>query len=166
MSKDPRSDSDTPVDGDFASYVERLSKTATLTSTKEQAQAQERASTAWPSNATPPKTAKSSASSIDPSNLTPEEAISTAGLADKIRSVRLIFLLAFGGQVLLLLFFQKGSLALLFFTGVLWLLLGRAQSALFSALFNANSDDNSLNLQRLREQLQHTIRERTTKQKK
>ena len=150
MSKDPRSHWDTPADGDFASYVERLS--------------------AAPVPAPAPLPA-AAASDIDPSDLTPEEAVSTAGLAEKVRSVRLVFLLVLVGQVLLLWFFRKGSLPLLFFTGIIWVVLGRGQSALFLAWPASNGGNSgdaakNSNLQRLREQLQRSVRERATKQKK
>ena len=153
MSQDPRSsnssnscNSDAPADGDFASYVERLSA----------AQASNSASAPTP----PP--------AREPEDLTPAEAASTAGLTEKVRSVRLVFLLVLVGQVLLLLFFQKGSLALLFFTGIIWVMLGKAQSTLFSAFSAAGGRDaaKNANLQRLREQLQRTAHERKTKQKK
>ena len=163
MSQDPRSNWDAPADGDFASYVERLSAA--------------QASNSVP--APPPaasslgvgrqKTAKASAAApaIDPSDLTPEEAASTAGLTEKVRLVRLVFLLVLVGQVLLLWFFQKGSLALLFFTGIIWFMLGRAQGVLSQALPGFDGSDNSTpNLQSLREQFQRTARERKTKQKK
>lgn len=168
MSKNPRSDWDAPVDGDFASYVERLNQTSTSTleqsQAQVQAQSQERASAVWPSEAQPPKTAPALASPRDPSDLTPEEAKSSTDLAHKMRFVRLVFLLVFVGHVLMLFFYHKGSLFLLFFNGVLWLLLGNAQSALFSASPNAHGGD-SLHLQRLRKQLVQSIRERATKQK-
>ena len=146
MSKDPRSNWDAPADGDFASYVERLNA----------AQASKSASAPTP----PP--------ARDPEDLTPEEAASTAGLTAKVRSVRLVFLLVLVGQVLLLIFFKKGSLALLFFTGIIWVMLGKAQSTLFSAFSAAGGRDaaKNANLQRLREQFQRAARERKTKQKK
>ena len=152
MSQDPRSsnssnscnscNSDAPADGDFASYVERLSA----------AQASNSASAPTP----PP--------ARDPEDLTPAEAASTAGLTEKVRSVRLVFLLVFVGQVLLLLFFQKGSLALLFFTGIIWVMLGKAQSALFLAVPSAGGDSaKNPNLERLHQKLQHLARERANK---
>ena len=145
MSQDPRSNWDAPADGDFASYVERLNA----------------AQASSPASAPTPPLAR------DPEDLTPEEALSTAGLTEKVRSVRLVFLLVFVGQVLLLLFFQKGSLALLFFTGIIWVMLGRAQGILSQALPGVGGSDNPTpNLQRLREKLQHVARERATKAKK
>ena len=162
MSKDPRSNWDTPVDGDFASYVERLNAAS--------APHPAPPSAAPSAGAVQPKAAKV-AKAVEmepPPHLTVEEATSAAGLAEKVRSVRLVFLLVLVGQVLLLLFFQKGSLPLLFFTGVLWLLLGRGQSALFSASTKAKGGPgrDSSNLQRLREELQRSLRDRATKSKK
>ena len=158
MSKDPRSNWDAPADGDFASYVERLNA----------AHASGSASAPTPPPAISPATASAAAPAIDPEELTPEEAASTAGLTAKVRSVRLVFLLVLVGQVLLLIFFKKGSLALLFFTGIIWVMLGKAQSTLFSAFSAAGGRDaaKNANLQRLREQFQRTARERKTKQKK
>ena len=163
MSKDPRSHWDPPADGDFASYVERLSAASAPPPAPPSA-----APSAAPSaGAVQPKVTKA-ADTNPPPHLSAEEATSAAGLAQKLRSVRLVFLLVFVGQVLLLVFFQKGSLPLLFFTGVLWLLLGRGQSALFSASNHAKGGhgSDSPNLQRLHEKLQHLARERATKAKK
>ena len=168
MGKDPRSNWDTPADGDFASYVERLSAVQAPTPAPPPA--------ASPLGLGRRKTAQTAATALapetDPSDLTPEEALSAAGLTEKLRSVRLVFLLVFVGQVLLLLFFQKGSLPLLFFTGIIWVMLGRARSTL--ALPTANSANTSnggdaaknIHLQRLREQLKRSVRERASQQKK
>ena len=100
-----------------------------------------------------------------------QRSISSAwGCLLKIRVFRGALLLV--GQVLLLLFFQKGSLPLLFFTGIIWVMLGRARSTL--ALPTANSANTSnggdaaknIHLQRLREQLKRSVRERASQQKK
>ena len=170
MSQDPRSNWDTPADGDFASYVERLGAVQAPTPAPPPA--------ASPLGLGRRKTAQTAATALapetDPSDLTPEEALSAAGLTEKLRSVRLVFLLVFVGQVLLLLFFQKGSLPLLFFTGIIWVMLGRARSALFLALPTVNSAHTSnggdaaknTHLQRLREQLKRSVRERASSEKK
>ena len=158
MSKDPRSNWDAPADGDFASYVERLNA------------AQTPSSSASPLGFAPQKTATAGPASM-PSAAPAQETLA-AGLAGKLRAVRVVFLLVLMGQVVLLLFFQKGSLPLLFFTGMIWFFLGRAQSTLSLALPSADGGDgnargqDSPNLQRLREQLQRSVRERATKQKK
>lgn len=89
MGKDPRSNWDAPADGDFASYVERLSAAPAPTHAPPTA--------ASPLGLGRQKTAKTAATALapelDPSDLTPEEALSVAGLTEKLRSVRLVFLL-------------------------------------------------------------------------
>ena len=161
MSKDPRSNWDAPADGDFASYVERLNAAQTPSSAASPLGfGQQKTTTAGPASAP-----------VLPSAAPAQETLA-AGLAGKLRAVRVVFLLVLMGQVVLLLFFQKGSLPLLFFTGMIWFFLGRAQSTLSLALPSADGGDgnargqDSPNLQRLREQLQRSIRERATKQKK
>ncbi len=170
MSKDPRSNWDAPADGDFASYVERLGALQAPTPAPPAA-----SPLGLGRRKTAQNTAAALATEIELSDLTPAEALSAAGLTEKLRSVRLLFLLVLVGQVLLLLFFQKGSLPLLFFTGIIWVMLGRARSTLALPTANSANSANTSNggdaaknihLQRLREQLKRSVRERVSSQKK
>ena len=152
MSTTPRNDWDTPADGDFASYVERLSA------------AQTQHPAAPPLDEGLQKGAGAGAPAPGSPRPAPVPDVSAPGLAGKLRSVRTVVLLVLMGQVLAWLFFHKGSLPLLFFTGVVWFILGRAQSALLQALSGAPGGD-SAQLARLREQLQRSVHERAKPKK-
>ena len=81
-------------------------------------------------------------------------------LADKLRAVRIVVFLVFTAQALVLWLLHKGSLPLLFFTGVVWFFLGRAQSTLQRTLAPVDSSERGTHLQRLRDELQRTARAR------
>ena len=81
-------------------------------------------------------------------------------LADKLRAVRIVVFLVFTAQALVLWLLHKGSLPLLFFTGVVWFFLGRVQSTLRRTLAPVDSSERSTHLQRLRDELQRTARAR------
>ena len=91
--------------------------------------------------------------------------LSVSGVVGVVRVVRAVVLLLVIGQALALFYFKAGVLPLLLFTGVLWFFLGRLQRVLPQALTGANGTDGA-SLQRLREQLQRSVSERTNTRKK
>lgn len=147
MGKTPHNDWDTPVNGDFASYVERLSAV----------QIPQSVAPSHPIAAQAPQAAQAAPAQAAPA---PEGDGVESALAGKLRAVRIVVFLVFTAQALVLLFLQKGSLPLLFFTGMVWFFLGRMQSALLLTLPRAEGADRSTPLQRLRDELQRTARER------
>ena len=149
MGKTPQHPWDGPADGDFASYVERLSAApvqlpAPLSHLNDGPHNAAAASVAPPQLATGRE---------DGSN------VPVSAFAGVVRTARAVLLLLVIAQALALLYFQAGVVPLLLFTGVLWFYLGRLQRILSKALPGA-SRPGSASLQRLREQLQRAARER------
>ena len=152
MEKNPQHPWDGPADGDFASYVERLSGAPAqhpeplphLDNGSHNAAVASAASVAPPRLATGPE---------DGSN------VPASSFAGVVRTARAVVLLLVIAQALALFYFQVGVVPLLLFTGVLWFSLGRLQRVLSKALPVASRPD-SASLQRLREQLQRAARER------
>lgn len=161
MSEATHSHWDAPADGDFASYVERLSA----------AQAQHLA----PLPHLDDGLQKTAAASVPAPMLMPipmpttrleaASSVSVSGAVGMVRVVRAVVLLLVIAQALALFYFKAGVLPLLLFTGVLWFFLGRLQRFLPQALTGANGTDGA-SLPRLREQLQRSVRERTNTPKK
>ena len=166
MSPTPRSDWDTPANGDFASYVERLGRAQALRTAAQPHQQVDLpqlpsaiANSAAPTAATAAASATTAALPAPPS---PGQVARAAApnLADKLRAVRIVVFLVFTAQALVLWLLHKGSLPLLFFTGVVWFFLGRAQSTLQRTLAPVDSSERGTHLQRLRDELQRTARAR------
>ena len=147
MSPTPRSDWDTPANGDFASYVERLGRAQALRTAAQPHQEVDLHQLPSPV-ASVAATAAASTTAAAPN------------LADKLRAVRIVVFLGFTAQALVLWLLHKGSLPLLFFTGVVWFFLGRAQSTLQRTLAPVDSSERGTHLQRLRDELQRTARAR------
>ena len=108
MGQTPHNDWDTPANGDFASYVERLNAAQMQRS---------------------PPALSPVAAPAQPAPAVPVPAAQGDGptWAAKLRTVRRVVFLVFTAQALALMFLHKGSLPLLFFTGVVWFFLGRTQ---------------------------------------
>lgn len=149
MEKPPQHPWDGPADGDFASYVERLS-----------------AAPARPPAPVPhwddgPHNA--AAASVAPPPLATgrddRSNVPASSFAGVVRTARAVVLLLVIAQALALFYFQAGVVPLLLFTGVLWFSLGRLQRFLSKALPGVSRPD-SASLQRLREQVQRAARER------
>lgn len=167
MSTTPRNDWDPPADGDFASYVERLSVAQVVPPAPVQREGARQKRTAAAASAASAASAAPAPSSrpVPSSRQVAAPGASPSGVTGLVRGVRAVVLLLVIGQALALFYFKTGFLSLLLFTGVLWLALGRLQRILSRVLSGANGTD-SASLQRLREQLQRSVRERANTPKK
>ena len=157
MSKAPHSHWDAPADGDFASYVERLVA----------AQAQHPAPLPHLEGGLQTTAAAPISAPMPIPAARPESAagVSVSGAVGVVRVVRAVVLLLVIVQALALFYFKTGVLPLLLFTGMLWFFLGRLQRVLPNALSGANGAYGA-SFQRLREELQRSMRERTNTPKK
>lgn len=163
MSPTPRSDWDTPANGDFASYVERLGRAQALRTAAQPHQEVDLHQLPSPV-ASVAAAAVASTTAVSPlpvpHSLGQMARAAAPNLADKLRAVRIVVFLVFTAQALVLWLLHKGSLPLLFFTGVVWFFLGRAQSTLRRTLAPVDSSERGTHLQRLRDELQRTARAR------
>lgn len=161
----PPNDWDTPADGDFARYVERLSAAqalhpaapAHLQGNVPTAPAAAVASAPVPARAPAPVPAPSSPGAV--------QGVSATGVAGLLRAVRVVLLLLVIAQAVALFYFNVGLMPLMLFSAGLWFFLGRLQRVLSRALSGAAGGD-STHLQRLREQLPSAARKRATSAKK
>jgi len=152
MFRQTRPEWDTPPDGDFARYVERLTSAQASAKPPARAQPQERKAER------PPVTAGVPAMPPDLAQLL----VPFVGVLQIVRAVLLVLTLAHGAAFVVL---GKGSLPGLLFMGFLWWGLGRV-AAVVSGPESPGGGRAPMNIAQLQERLRQLAQQRDTGNKK